>query len=168
MKTIKERLSSIMKNKKNYKLAVFISFALLITLFFIACTKSVESKSGVNNDIITQSLASSSDEIVYFDDYDIYEFIGWHHVYEIVMNSDELKPEMDTLFAIYKTWILENMLLETVFEANENKGGFIIPVEMVKNTVSYLYGGIDGNSVQYDNFYLDKNNPNFFLAVGWI
>ena len=103
-------LTSIMKNKKYYKLALFISFVLLITLFFITCTKSVESKSGVNDDIIPQSLASSSDEIVYFDDYDIYEFIGWHNVRDIVMNSDELIPEMDTLFAIYKTWILESML----------------------------------------------------------
>ena len=60
--------------------------------------------------IIGRAADTPPAETVYFDDYDIYEFIGWHHAYDVIMDSDELKPEMDTLFATYKTWILESML----------------------------------------------------------
>ena len=100
----------------------------------------------------------ANDEMVNWDD--ISQFISWHHSYDSALGPNGYAPEVNTLFAIYRTWQMESML-GNVFEANVEKGGFMIRTSLVVNAVSYLYD-IDGNSVEYDDFYIDENNPGYY------
>jgi hypothetical protein len=91
---------------------------------------------------------------------EIYRFISWHHGHSVFMNNNELQPEVNTLFAIWRTYALETAI-GTVFEADDINFGWKIPVETVENAVSYIYD-LDGNSVQYDDFYINKQTPDYF------
>jgi hypothetical protein len=86
-----------------------------------------------------------------------YKFISWHHNSGVFMNNDELKPEINMTYAILQTYYLENALgTEFIYE----DGALMIPVQTVKDAVSYMYKGLDGGSVEDDpdkiSVYQDK------------
>gem|GEM_PF-2143112 len=89
---------------------------------------------------------------------EIYSFIAWHHGFYVHMNNDELIPDVGTLYAIWRTYRLETAL-GAEFEPDEVNFGWKIPEETVKNAVSHLYN-LDGNAVQYDDFYMRE--PGYF------
>ncbi|MCL1858964.1 MAG: hypothetical protein FWF92_06985 [Oscillospiraceae bacterium] len=96
---------------------------------------------------------------------EVYSFISFHHGYNAFMNNDELKPNVNTLYAIWKTYLLETEIgvnFDTV-----DSGGFFIPVETVKNAASYIYD-LDGENAAYDEFYIyGENSENFWLPDGF-
>ena len=97
---------------------------------------------------------------------EVYKFIPYHHTRNIFMNNDELKPEINTLYAIWRTFQFETALAEgRQFPFDMHEYQYVISGDMVKNVVSYLYD-LDGYSVEYDDFYKYKDNnfdPLYFL-----
>ena len=88
---------------------------------------------------------------------EVYKFISWHHNSGVFMNNDELKPEINMTYAILQTYYLENALgTEFIYE----DGALMIPVQTVKDAVSYMYKGLGGGSVEDDpdkiSVYQDK------------
>jgi hypothetical protein len=103
----------------------------------------------------------SAEDIPDFDlSFVLMQFVTWHHSYEIITANDELLPEVNTLFAIWQTYLFETAM-GTVFDADEEKFGWKIPAETVKNAVSYLYD-LDGGSIDYDEFYINTDEPDYF------
>jgi len=96
---------------------------------------------------------------------EVYRFISWNHYYNLIMSSNELKPEIDgsvndfpVAYIIWRTYLIETGL-GTKFDGEDY--AWLIPAEMVKNMASTFYD-LDGAAIDYGDRYINKDNPYYF------
>jgi len=168
----KRRIKNVLNFKKSSKIVVLFG-VIIAAVLTVGCALNrtqtdayepeVDPSGGVHDNYTPDDIPAETDlpGFPVGSEDEISSFILFHHYHELLMNNDDITPEANTLFAIYKTYVLE-AALGNVFDADERGNGLKIPAWTVKNAVAYFYTNVDGHSVEYDDSYVNQDDPDYF------
>ena len=153
-------------------------FAIVLALFLTACnraeqrdnqqpgtTPSADAETTLSDETDSMNTTEPDNKTLFevptgFED-EINRFIQFNHSIETLTGNDILTPKMNSLYAIYQTYLLETELGK-VFEADDDRGGLLIPVYDVQYAMAWLYYNYDWeSSAKHDELYVIENNPDY-------
>ena len=91
----------------------------------------------------------------------IARFIQFNHAIETLTVSPIVTPNVNTLYAIYQTYLWETEL-GTEYGSHEEKGGVLIPVADVQNAMAWIYNIVDRESSEiHEDYFVHKDNTDY-------